>query len=59
MNDSRVIRMTLQAVASPMMVIVTTLELSFMILHNIYSSGITNDHHLQSLPTIITYDCHL
>jgi hypothetical protein len=44
-DDSRVIRMMLQVVASPMIVILTTLEVSFML---IYSTGITYDCHLQS-----------
>ncbi len=48
-DDSRVIRMTLQAVASPMIVIMTTLEVSScMLLGNIHSTGITCDYHLQS-----------
>jgi hypothetical protein len=47
-DDSRVIRKTLQVVASPMIVILTTLEVSFMLLDNIYTKGIPYDHHLQS-----------
>ncbi len=35
--------MTLQAVASPMIVILMTLEVSFMLLANIYSRGVTHD----------------
>ncbi len=42
-DDSRVIRMMLQVVASPTIVILMTLELSFMLLENIYSTGITHD----------------
>jgi hypothetical protein len=38
---------TLQVVASPMIVILTTLEVSFMLLANIYSGGVTHD------------DCHV
>ena len=33
----------LQVVASPMIIILTTLEVSFMFLANIYSRGITHD----------------
>jgi hypothetical protein len=41
--------MMLQIVAFPTIVILTTLEVSFMLLENIYSTGITNDNrHLQS-----------
>ncbi len=40
-DDSRVVRMILQAVASPTIVIMMTLE-------NIYSTGITDDRHLRS-----------
>ena len=35
--------MTLQVVASPTIIILTTLEVSFMLLANIYSRGITHD----------------
>jgi hypothetical protein len=41
-NDNSI--MTLQVVASPMIVILTTLEVSFMLLANIYSRGITHDN---------------
>jgi hypothetical protein len=41
LNDESI--MTLQVVASPMIVILTTLEMSFMLLANIYSRGITHD----------------
>ncbi len=44
-NDDSV--MTLQIVVSPMIVIQTTLEVSFMLLANIYSRGVTHD------------DCHV
>ncbi len=44
-NDDSV--MTLQVVASPTIVILTTLEVSFMLLANIYSRGVTHD------------DCHV
>ncbi len=37
----------LQVVASPTIVILTTLEVSFMLLANIYSGGVTHD------------DCHV
>jgi len=51
-DDSRVVRMTLQVAASPTIVIRTTLEapiifilmtleVSFMLLENIYSTGVT------------------
>jgi hypothetical protein len=43
-NDNcRVIRMTLQDVA--LLAIIMTIELSFMLLENINSTGITNDCH--------------
>jgi hypothetical protein len=59
-NNSRVIRMTLQVVVSPMIIIpmsleapmivlLTTLEVSCMVLENIKS---------QASLTIVTYDCH-
>jgi hypothetical protein len=35
--------MMLQVVASPMIVILTTLEVSFMLLANIYSIGVAHD----------------
>ncbi len=39
--------MMLQVVASPMIIIPTTLEVSFMLLANIYCRGIThNDRHV-------------
>jgi hypothetical protein len=39
---------TLQVVASPMIVILTTPEVSFKLLENIYSTGITHeDRHLR------------
>jgi hypothetical protein len=40
-NDNS--RMMLQVVASPMIVILPTLEVSFMLLANIYSRGVTHD----------------
>ncbi len=49
-DDSRVARMMPKVVASPMIVILTTLEESFMLLENIYSIGITyDDHHTMSV----------
>ncbi len=43
-NDhSRVVRMMLQVVASPTIVIPMTLDMPFMLLENIYSTGITHD----------------
>jgi hypothetical protein len=44
-NDDTI--MMLQVVASPTIVILTTLEVSFMLLANIYSGGVTHD------------DCHV
>jgi hypothetical protein len=44
-NDDSI--MMLQVVASPMIVILMTLEVSFMLLVNIYNRGITHD------------DCHV
>jgi hypothetical protein len=47
--------MMLQVVASPTIVILTPLEVSFMLQANIYSGGITHDdHHV----TIIIYSWH-
>ncbi len=44
MNDtSRVVRMMLQVVVSPMIVILRNLYVSFKLLNNIYSIGITDD----------------
>jgi hypothetical protein len=40
-NDNSI--MMLQVVASPMIIILTTLEVSFMLLANIYIRGITRD----------------
>jgi hypothetical protein len=42
-NDDSV--MMLQVVVSPMIVILTTLEVLFMLLANIYSRGVTHDDH--------------
>ncbi len=36
----------LEVVASPTIVILMTLEVSFMLLANIYSRGITHDHNI-------------
>jgi len=51
-DDSRVIRMMLQAVASPTIGILTTLEASviviLMTLESIYNAGVTYDRHLRS-----------
>jgi hypothetical protein len=44
-NDDSI--MTLQVEASPTIIILTTLEVPFMLLANIYSTGITHD------------DCHV
>jgi len=38
-DNSRVVRMMLQVVASPTIVVLSTLEVSFTILENIYSTG--------------------
>jgi hypothetical protein len=35
--------MTLQVVASPMVIILTDIEVSFTLLENIYSKGVTHD----------------
>ncbi len=42
-DDSRVIRMTILVLVSPTIIILTTLELLFMLLENIYHTGITHD----------------
>jgi len=43
-DDFRVVRMRLQVVVSPTIVILTTLEVSFLLLENIYSTGFTHDN---------------
>ncbi len=49
-NDNSI--MMLQVVASPTIIVLMTLEVSFMLLANIYSRGITHDdHHV----TIVMY----
>jgi hypothetical protein len=47
-DDSRVVTMMLQVVASPTIVILMTPELSLVLLENIYSTDVTCDLHLQS-----------
>jgi hypothetical protein len=47
-DDSRVIWMMLQVVATTTIVILTTLEVSFMLLENIYSTSVTYDCNLWS-----------
>ncbi len=47
-DDPRVIRMMLLVVVSPMIIILTTREVSYMVLENIYSTGVTYNHHLWS-----------
>jgi len=42
-NDNSI--MMLQDVASPRIIVLMTLEVSFMLLANIYSRGITHDNH--------------
>ncbi len=42
-DNSRVIRIELQVLASTTIVILTTLEVSFTLLENIYSTDITHD----------------
>ncbi len=42
-DDSRIIRMALQVVASPTIIELTTLEVSLMLLENIYSTRVTRD----------------
>ncbi len=45
-NDgSRILIMMLQVVASPLIIILMTLEESFTLLKNIYSTGITHDYY--------------
>jgi hypothetical protein len=39
--------MMLQVVASPMIIILTTLEVSFMLLENIYITSVTYNYYLQ------------
>ncbi len=46
--DSRVIRITLQVVLSPMSITLMTLGVSFMLVENFCSTGITYDRHFQS-----------
>jgi len=40
-DDSRVIRMMILVAASPIIIILVTIEVPFMLLENIYSAGIT------------------
>jgi len=47
-HDSRVIRMMLQVVPSSTIIILMTLDVSFILLENIYSTGIACKHHLRS-----------
>jgi hypothetical protein len=54
-DNSRVIRMTLQVVASLMAVILMTLEVSFLLLENIYSTGVTHDDHHMTFVKIYIY----
>jgi hypothetical protein len=42
--------MTLQVVASPTIIVLTTLEVSLMLLENIYTTGVIHDNHCD--------DCH-
>jgi len=46
-DDSRVIRTMLHLVASLTISILTMVEVSFMFLESIYSTGVSQDHHLQ------------
>jgi hypothetical protein len=48
-DDSQVIGMMLQVVVSATTVILTTLEVSFMLLKNIYGTSITHDDHHETL----------
>jgi hypothetical protein len=49
-------KVTLQVVASPTIVILTALEVSFTLLENIYRAGITHDNrHLRSSYFYITH----
>ncbi len=50
--NTRVVKMVLQVVASPMIVILVTLEASFTLIENIYSAGVTHDNQHM---TIIIY----
>ncbi len=43
-DDSRVIRLTLQVVASPTIIILMTPEVSIMLVKNINNSGFTHDN---------------
>ena len=56
-DDFRVVRMTLQVVASPMIVILTTLEVSFMPLKIIYSKGIIHDERHRTIIMYLLYGC--
>ncbi len=55
--NSRVIRMMLLVVASLMAVILMTLEVSFLLLENIYSTGVTNDDRHITFVTYYTGHC--
>jgi hypothetical protein len=52
-NDDSI--MTLQVVASPTIVILTTLEVSFMLLAKIYSRGITHDNRHVTIVIYLLY----
>ncbi len=41
--DCRVVRMMLKIVASPTIIILMTLEVSFLLIERIYSTGVTHD----------------
>jgi hypothetical protein len=54
-DDSRVVRITLQYVTSTTIIILTTLEVSFMLLDNVYSTGITHDDRHMTIVIYIKY----
>ncbi len=55
-DDSRVVRMTLQVVASPTIIILMTLEVSFTLPESINSTGVTHDNRkIFIVPAILVY----
>jgi hypothetical protein len=58
-DNSRVIRMTLQVATSPTILILMTLEVSFMPPENIYSTGLTRDDCHTMIVIYLLYRPHI
>ncbi len=59
-NDSRVVRMTLQVVVSPITVILMAIEVSLMLLENIYITSITHEDYyifIVQVTTVLQNSC--